>query len=140
MNTMLTDFSILWPALIAGVLVAISHVPLGQQVLSRGIVFIDLAIAQVAGLGVIAAKANLSVKRPEGDSSASVILDGPFLVPAGTSVAIDPRLNGAHVVPARFRPVGKLPNYFGLPINRMPAIPGVMRYDRDRIVDLTAAN
>ena len=29
--------------------------PLGQQVLSRGIVFIDLAIAQVAGLGVIAA-------------------------------------------------------------------------------------
>ena len=29
--------------------------PLGQQVLARGIVFIDLAIAQVAGLGVIAA-------------------------------------------------------------------------------------
>jgi zinc/manganese transport system permease protein len=28
-------------------------VPLGQQVLARGIVFIDLAIAQVAGLGVI---------------------------------------------------------------------------------------
>lgn len=49
------DLSILWPALIAGLLVAISHVPLGQQVLSRGIVFIDLAIAQVAGLGVIAA-------------------------------------------------------------------------------------
>ena len=55
MNTMLTDFSILWPALIAGVLVAISHVPLGQQVLARGIVFIDLAIAQVAALGVIVA-------------------------------------------------------------------------------------
>jgi zinc/manganese transport system permease protein len=49
------DLSILWPALIAGALVAISHVPLGQQVLARGIVFIDLAIAQVAGLGVIAA-------------------------------------------------------------------------------------
>src|SRR4029450_551856 len=31
------------------------HVPLGQQVLERGIVFIDLAIAQVAALGVIAA-------------------------------------------------------------------------------------
>lgn len=55
MNTLLDDFSILWPALIAGTLVALSHVPLGQQVLSRGIVFIDLAIAQVAGLGVIAA-------------------------------------------------------------------------------------
>ncbi|MGD9599376.1 MAG: metal ABC transporter permease [Steroidobacteraceae bacterium] len=46
---------ILWPALVAGLLVAVSHVPLGQQVLARGIVFIDLAIAQVAGLGVIAA-------------------------------------------------------------------------------------
>jgi len=55
MNLLSTDVSILWPALIAGVLVLISHVPLGQQVLSRGIVFIDLAIAQVAGLGVIAA-------------------------------------------------------------------------------------
>ncbi|MGH8865108.1 MAG: metal ABC transporter permease [Burkholderiales bacterium] len=55
MSLFSTDMSILWPALIAGLLVAISHVPLGQQVLARGIVFIDLAIAQVAGLGVIAA-------------------------------------------------------------------------------------
>lgn len=55
MNAWIADLSILWPALIAGVLVALSHVPLGQQVLSRGIVFIDLAIAQVAGVGVIAA-------------------------------------------------------------------------------------
>ena len=55
MSTLQADLSILWPALIAGVLVVLSHVPLGQQVLARGIVFIDLAIAQVAGLGVIAA-------------------------------------------------------------------------------------
>src|SRR5438132_9736270 len=55
MSTLQADLSILWPAFIAGVLVVLSHVPLGQQVLSRGIVFIDLAIAQVAGLGVIAA-------------------------------------------------------------------------------------
>ncbi|MBV9343809.1 MAG: metal ABC transporter permease [Gammaproteobacteria bacterium] len=41
--------------MIAGLLVVLSHVPLGQQVLARGIVFIDLAIAQVAGLGVITA-------------------------------------------------------------------------------------
>lgn len=55
MSLLDADLSIVWPALIAGFLVALSHVPLGQQVLSRGIVFIDLAIAQVAGLGVIAA-------------------------------------------------------------------------------------
>lgn len=55
MNLLETDVSILWPALIAGILVVVSHVPLGQQVFARGIVFIDLAIAQVAGLGVIVA-------------------------------------------------------------------------------------
>ena len=49
------DWSILWPALAAGVLVTATHVPLGIQVLNRGIVFIDLAIAQIAGLGVIIA-------------------------------------------------------------------------------------
>jgi zinc/manganese transport system permease protein len=55
MNLLSAEVNILWPALIAGILVVISHVPMGQQVLARGIVFIDLAIAQVAGLGVIAA-------------------------------------------------------------------------------------
>ena len=55
MTALSADLSILWPALIAGVLVVLSHVPLGRQVLSRGIVFIDLAVAQVAGVGVIAA-------------------------------------------------------------------------------------
>lgn len=55
MNFDAVDFSILWPALAAGMLVTASHVPLGMQVLSRGIVFIDIAIAQIAGAGVIAA-------------------------------------------------------------------------------------
>jgi zinc/manganese transport system permease protein len=51
------DWSIVGPALGAGLIVLATHVPLGQEVLKRGIIFIDLAIAQVAGLGVIAAYA-----------------------------------------------------------------------------------
>src|SRR5712671_599511 len=51
------EYGILFPAFLAGMLVLATHVPLGQQVLARGIVFIDLAIAQVAGLGVTAADA-----------------------------------------------------------------------------------
>ena len=47
--------SILLPAFVAGLLVTMTLVPLGMQVLSRGIVFIDLAVAQIAGLGVILA-------------------------------------------------------------------------------------
>jgi zinc/manganese transport system permease protein len=57
MSNIASQMSILWPALIAGCLVLLSHVPLGQQVLAKGIVFIDLAIAQVAGLGMIAVHA-----------------------------------------------------------------------------------
>lgn len=55
MNLGALDVSILAPAFLAGLLVLSTHVPLGQQVLARGIVFIDLAIAQIATLGVIAA-------------------------------------------------------------------------------------
>lgn len=63
MNWAALDWGILGPALIAGLLVLATHVPLGAQVLDRGIVFIDLAIAQIAGLGVIAADA---MGMPEG--------------------------------------------------------------------------
>ncbi|EKF75868.1 ABC-3 protein [Alcanivorax hongdengensis A-11-3] len=45
---------ILLPALIAGLLVLASHVPLGRQVLRRGIIFIDLAVAQAAATGLLA--------------------------------------------------------------------------------------
>jgi len=56
MNLGSIEFSIIVPAFLAGLLVLSTHVPLGQEVLARGIIFIDLAIAQIAGLGVIAAQ------------------------------------------------------------------------------------
>jgi zinc/manganese transport system permease protein len=49
------DISLIAPALLAGALVLSTHVPLGHEVLKRGIIFIDLAIAQIAALGVITA-------------------------------------------------------------------------------------
>jgi zinc/manganese transport system permease protein len=49
------DWSLLAAPLAAGLLVLATHVPLGIEVLRRGIIFIDLAIAQVAGLGVMVA-------------------------------------------------------------------------------------
>jgi zinc/manganese transport system permease protein len=55
MNAGTLELSILLPALAAGILVTATHVPLGMQVLARGIVFIDLAIAQIAGCGVLLA-------------------------------------------------------------------------------------
>src|SRR4051812_45591961 len=55
MNASSIDFALIAPAFVAGLLVLATHVPLGAQVLRRGIVFIDLAIAQIAALGVIGA-------------------------------------------------------------------------------------
>ena len=44
---------ILAPGLVVGLIVTAAHAPLGIEVLKRGIVFIDLATAQVVGLAVI---------------------------------------------------------------------------------------
>ena len=55
MSWSVQDLAIIGPALVAGLLVTSTHVPLGMQVLARGIVFIDLAIAQIAGCGVLLA-------------------------------------------------------------------------------------
>lgn len=49
------DISLLLPPLLAGLLVLSTHVPLGRRVLDKGIIFIDLAIAQVAALGFMVA-------------------------------------------------------------------------------------
>lgn len=57
MNALPELLQILAPALLAGLLISLTHVPLGMRVLERGIVFIDLAVAQIAGLGVIVANA-----------------------------------------------------------------------------------
>lgn len=57
MNFDPANLGFLVPALIAGLMVTATLVPLGMQVIGRGIVFIDLAIAQIAGLGVILADA-----------------------------------------------------------------------------------
>jgi len=50
---MLTELSILLPALTVGLLMMLIHVPLGQEVLRRGIIFIDLSLAQLAAMGAV---------------------------------------------------------------------------------------
>lgn len=40
---------------------------------------------------------------------------------------------------ADFRAYGKLDNFYGLSVSRMPPVPGVLAYDRDKVVDLKAA-
>lgn len=49
----LDDALLLAPAFLAGILILLTHVPLGRQVLARGIIFLDLAIAQLAATGAL---------------------------------------------------------------------------------------
>jgi len=49
------ELNILYPAFIAGMLVLSTHIRLGMKVLARGVIFADLAVAQIAGLGVVIA-------------------------------------------------------------------------------------
>ncbi|MBR1604786.1 MAG: metal ABC transporter permease [Alphaproteobacteria bacterium] len=49
----MAELMILLPALTIGLLMMLIHVPLGQEVLKRGIIFIDLTLAQLAAQGAI---------------------------------------------------------------------------------------
>jgi len=53
---MLENLAIILPAIAVGMMILLVHIPLGQEVLRRGIIFIDLAVAQMAGLGVVVAE------------------------------------------------------------------------------------
>lgn len=58
------ELGILLPAFIAGLLVLATHIPLGMKVLARGVIFADLAVAQIAGLGVVIAALLDLTERP----------------------------------------------------------------------------
>ena len=59
-----SSLSILWPAFLAGAIVLLTHVPLGRQVLTRGIIFIDLAVAQAAATGALGSQLLLEHSEP----------------------------------------------------------------------------
>jgi hypothetical protein len=51
---------------------------------------------------------------------------------------VDPRLASYAIIAADLRAAGRIPNYFGAHIDRLTPVPGVLEYDRDRIVDVKA--
>ena len=73
-----------WP-LAAALLVLATHVPLGRVVLARGIVFLDLAVAQVAALGILIA--NQMGWEPAGWRMQAVALSAALLASAGLRLA-----------------------------------------------------
>ena len=58
--------------------------------------------------------------------------------PPAPGMPVPPQLAGAAVVPADYRAVGKFPNYFRTMISRLTPVPGVLDYERDRVIDVKA--
>ncbi len=50
-----TMLEILSPAITVALMISMTHAPLGMEVLRRGIIFLDLAVAQVSGLALLLA-------------------------------------------------------------------------------------
>lgn len=95
-----------------------------------------------ARAGEIVDMGTLLVKAPATEELASPHAEGirPLnfqLMPAAADMAVDARLKDATIRPAAYRPVGKLPNYYGIEVGRITEMPGIIGYDRDRIIDLT---
>ena len=55
MQEVVLQLDIIWPAFLVGLLVLATHITFGREVLQRGIIFLDLAIAQIAAFGVVIA-------------------------------------------------------------------------------------
>ena len=55
-------------------------------------------------------------------------------VPTSTE-GLDTRLSSYKISVADLQASGRIPNYFGLQIDRLTEIPNILRYDRDRIID-----
>ena len=72
------------PAWLAGLLVLLTHAPLGRQVLQRGIIFVDLAVAQAAATGALASQLLLH------DSSVAWQQGGALLAALAASAVLHP--------------------------------------------------
>ena len=93
-----------------------------------GSVRFEAPAGQIVDLGIIRYSGSEA-----GVGVAAVIT--PAVVPYASGMTRPARLDGLPVIPAELRAVDKIPNYLGGLINRHPALPGVLRYERDRVID-----
>lgn len=100
---------------------------------------VDVGLVTTSSDPLIMPRMLESAKPEEVDGLRSGAITMMRLTPPDGTMPVDPRLNSYKIVPASFRAAGPVPNYYGVQVDRMTAIPGVLGYDRDKIIDLTTA-
>lgn len=118
---------------IYGPMAVVPNGPVMGTCLCMGSVSFEARAGEITDMGTLLVKPDGVATEAEGIRSLNF-----QLVPATADMAVDARLKGVAIRPAAYRPIGKLPNYYGIEVSRIAAMPGVIGYDRDRIVDLTA--
>jgi hypothetical protein len=105
-----------------------------------GSVTFDAEAGKVTDLGTMTIDLSNAGPPEKGDSSSPrVAAYAMALEPVKDSTAVDPRVKSLPRNIADLRAAGKMPNYFGIAISRLPAIPGVISYRRDQIIDKKAS-
>jgi hypothetical protein len=105
-----------------------------------GSVTFNAEAGKIVDLGSISFDSDHYKRAEKGDSSSPIVAAYAFtLLPATTETSIDPRVASFPRMIADFRAAGKAANYMGIAVSRIPAIPGVIAYERDWIVDLKAS-
>lgn len=94
---------------------------------------------KIVDLGTLTTDLANSGPAEKGDSSSPRLAAMTLaLDPVDANTPVDPRLASLPRIPADLRAAGKVPNYMGIAISRLPAIKGVLGYQRDRIIDRKA--
>lgn len=104
-----------------------------------GSVSFDAEAGKITDLGTMTTDLSNAGPPQKGDSSSPrVAAYAMALEPVKDSTPVDARLKSLPRNIADLRAAGKMANYFGIAISRLPAIPGVLSYRRDQIIDKKA--
>lgn len=94
---------------------------------------------KIVDLGTMTTDLANSGPAEKGDSSSPRLAAMTLaLDPVDDTTPVDPRLSSLPRIPADLHAAGKVANYMGIAISRLPAIKGVLGYQRDRIIDRKA--
>ncbi|MBL0924697.1 MAG: hypothetical protein IBJ12_09580 [Sphingomonadaceae bacterium] len=104
-----------------------------------GSVSFDAEAGKITDLGTMTTDLSNAGPPEKGDSSSPrAAAYAMALEPVKDSTGIDVRLKSLSRNIADLRAAGKMANYYGIAISRLPAIPGVISYRRDQIIDKKA--
>lgn len=99
-----------------------------------GSVRFEARAGQIVDLGQIRYPGNEAI-RGHATIPIGVHVSAAEILPYAPTMTRPDRLNGLPVVAAEWRAADKMPNYFGVLVDRHPAMQGVLRYQRDRVID-----